>query len=130
MEQNKNTIETLEEQPKMTDIPTTSFRPIEEIKEEQENILKSYEEQQHKKSDVTIPDLSGDVRKLEHELAKKKNMVSIPVVLLLIVVVNVCWFLGVRFLIVPKYEKYVEQSDEIKANYDDLKSKVDAIVGE
>ena len=57
-------------------------------------------------------------------------MVSIPVVLLLIVVVNVCWFLGVRFLIVPKYEKYVEQSDEIKANYDDLKSKVDAIVGE
>ena len=34
MEQNKNTIETLEEQPKMTDIPTTSFRPIEEIKEE------------------------------------------------------------------------------------------------
>ena len=130
MEQNKNTIETLEEQPKMTDIPTTSFRPIEEIKEEQGKILKSYEEQQHKKSDVTIPDLSGDVRKLEHELVKKKNMVSIPVVLLLIVVVNVCWFLGVRFLIVPKYEKYVEQSDEIKANYDDLKSKVDAIVGE
>ena len=48
MEQNKNTIETLEEQPKMTDIPTTSFRPIEEIKEEQGNNIKILEERNKK----------------------------------------------------------------------------------
>ena len=51
-------------------------------------------------------------------------------VLIVVVIVNLVWFLGVKFIIVPKYEKYVKDNQEIKENYDNLKRKVDAIVGE
>jgi len=54
---------------------------------------------------------------------------SLLSVVLLVLFLNVCWFLGVKFLIEPKYEQYVEESKEIKANYDSLKRRVDAIVG-
>ena len=46
------------------------------------------------------------------------------------ILINIIWFLGVRLVIITKYEKFTKVSDDIKKDYEDLKRKVNAIVGE
>ena len=75
-------------------------------------------------------DYSSEVRALEKKLNQKKYSMPLLGVLVIVILVNVAWFLGVQLLIVPKYEEYVSQSEEIWENYNVLKSRVDAIVGE
>ena len=130
LDKDSSKIETLDAQKNIQDIPTSTFRPISDVAHQQEALLENYEEQHRAKEGLQIPDLSDDVKRLEKKLEAKKYTISIPIVIGIVLIINLCWFLGVKFLIVPKYEEYVKQSDEIKANYDDLKSKVDAIVGE
>lgn len=110
------------------DLPTTFFKPIEEVQKTQQEILQNY-----KKEETIIengPDLSKELRALEKKLNAKKFYLSPIYVLFIILVINLCWFVGVKFVVVPKYEKYVKESKEIKENYDYLKRTIDAIVGE
>lgn len=126
----ENPIETLnldnnpEENSQVQDIPHTFFQSISDIQDRQQKLVQNYE------SADNIPDLSSEVRSLEQKLAKKKYYMPLSLVLILVLLINLLWFLGVKFLIVPKYEEYVQESSEMKANYETLKSKVDAIVGE
>lgn len=123
-------IETLDMNESIKDLPTSKFKSILDVEKQQEEMLNDYERQHVKKEDVKIPDLSNDVRILEQKLKAKQHSVSIYLVVILVIVINLAWFLGVKFLIVPKYEEYVKQNEEIKADYEELKSQVDAIVGE
>ena len=123
-------IETLDMNEPIKDLPTSKFKSILDVEKQQEEMLNDYERQHVKKEDVKIPDLSNDVRILEQKLKAKQHSVSIYLVVILVIVINLAWFLGVKFLIVPKYEEYVKQNEEIKADYEELKSQVDAIVGE
>lgn len=130
------TIEVLDEQKKeeyvnkSEDIPTAFFKPIVEVQAHQNEMLENYKKQQEEKEVKSdIPDLSNEVRMLEKKLAKTKFSMPLIYVLLIVIVVNLCWFFAVKFLIVPKYEDYVKQNAEIKENYDTLKRKVEAIVG-
>ena len=123
-------IETLDMNEPIKDLPTSKFKSILDVEKQQEEMLNDYERQHVKKEDVKIPDLSNDVRILEQKLKAKQHSVSIYLVVILVIVINLAWFLSVKFLIVPKYEEYVKQNEEIKADYEELKSQVDAIVGE
>lgn len=123
-------IETLDMNEPIKDLPTSKFKSILDVEKQQEEMLNDYERQHVKKEDVKIPDLSNDVRILEQKLKAKQHSVPIYLVVILVIVINLAWFLGVKFLIVPKYEEYVKQNEEIKADYEELKSQVDAIVGE
>lgn len=107
------------------DIPTTFFRPIQEVHNQQTELLNQY----HGNENNSVPDLSEEVRILEKKLKSKKNSMSFVSVLFLVILINLCWICSLHFLIIPKYDKYVKQSDEIKENYDILKRRVDAIVG-
>ena len=115
---------------KYQDIPTTFFRPIEEVQNQQEELIKNYEATKNKEMNEPAIDYSSEVRALEKKLNQKKYSMPLLGVLVIVILVNVAWFLGVQFLIVPKYEEYVSQSEEIWENYNVLKSRVDAIVGE
>lgn len=115
---------------KYQDIPTTFFRPIKEVQNQQEELIKNYEATKNKEMNEPTIDYSSEVRTLEKKLNQKKYSMPLLGVLVIVVLVNVAWFLGVKFLIVPKYEEYVSQSEEIWENYNVLKSRVDAIVGE
>ena len=123
-------IETLDMNESIKDLPTSKFKSILDVEKQQEEMLNDCERQHVKKEDVKIPDLSNDVRILEQKLKAKQHSVPIYLVVILVIVINLAWFLGVKFLIVPKYEEYVKQNEEIKADYEELKSQVDAIVGE
>ena len=123
-------IETLDMNEPIKDLPTSKFKSILDVEKQQEEMLNDYERQHVKKEDVKIPDLSNDVRILEQKLKAKQHSVSIYLVVILVIGINLAWFLGVKFLIVPKYEEYVKQNEEIKADYEELKSQLDAIVGE
>ena len=123
-------IETLDMNESIKDLPTSKFKSILDVEKQQEEMLNDYERQHVKKEDVKIPDLSNDVRILEQKLKAKQHSVPIYLVVILVIVINLAWFLGVKFLIVPKYEEYVKQNEEIKSDYEELKSQVDAIVGE
>ena len=112
------------------DIPQTFFKPIEQVQNQQQELIQNYNESQGNVARASVPDLSEEVEDLERRLAKKKFMMPISLVVLIVIIINVMWFLGVEFLIKPKYEEYVKVSDEIKENYDELKRKVDAIIGE
>lgn len=125
----ENTIETLNINEEIKDLPKSKFRSILEINKQQEEMLNAYNKE-HNNSDIKIPDLSNDVRILEKKLAAKKNSVSIKIVVLIIIIINVLWILGLKFLILPKYEDCVKQNNEIKENYEELKSKVNVLVGE
>ncbi len=116
--------------PPPTDIPKTYFKPIEQVQDQRNDLLYQYHLEQGNIAIPNVPDLTNEVKELEKKLQKKKLNMPPGVVLVLVVVINLVWFLGVRFLIVPKYEEYVKQSEEIKETYDDLKRKVDALVGE
>ena len=132
-EQNtNNNVETLEDpsQKNMKDIPRTFFRPIEEVQERQEEIINSYETPTPSVQEERVPDLSDEVRRLEKKLNQKKLMMPFSLVLVIVILVNIIWFLGVRFVIVPKYEEFTKVSDDLKKDYEDLKRKVNAIVGE
>lgn len=113
---------------KYQDIPKTFFKPIEEVKEQQSELLKNYE-QANNNNNQTI-ELEKEVRALEYKLRHQRKSLSYLQVFIIVIIINVLWIIGVSVIIVPKYEKYVKESNEIKQNYDDLKSKVDAIVGE
>ena len=115
---------------KYQDIPTTFFRPIEEVQNQQEELIKNYEATKNKEMNEPAIDYSSEVRALEKKLNQKKYSMPLLGVLVIVILVNVVWFLGVQLLIVPKYEEYVSQSEEIWENYNVLKSRVDAIVGE
>ena len=115
---------------KYQDIPTTFFRPIEEVQNQQEELIKNYEATKNKEMNEPAIDYSSEVRALEKKLNQKKYSMPLLGVLVIVILVNVAWFLGVQLLIVPKYEEYVNQSEEIWENYNVLKSRVDAIVGE
>ena len=115
---------------KYQDIPTTFFRPIEEVQSQQEELIKNYEATKNKEMNEPEIDYSSEVRALEKKLNQKKYSMPLLGVLVIVILVNVVWFLGVQLLIVPKYEEYVSQSEEIWENYNVLKSRVDAIVGE
>ncbi len=122
-------IETLDMNETIKDLPASKFKSILDVEKQQEEILNAYEREHVKEEDIKIPDLSNDVRILEQKLKAKQNSIPISIVVLIVIGVNLAWFLGVRFLIVPKYEEYVKQNEEIKASYEELKSQVDAIVG-
>lgn len=115
---------------KYQDIPTTFFRPIEEVQSQQEELIKNYEATKNKEMNEPEIDYSSEVRALEKKLNQKKYSMPLLGVLVIVILVNVAWLLGVQLLIVPKYEEYVSQSEEIWENYNVLKSRVDAIVGE
>lgn len=115
---------------KYQDIPTTFFRPIEEVQNQQEELIKNYEATKNKEMNEPAIDYSSEVRALEKKLNQKKYSMPLLGVLVIVILVNVAWFLGVQLLIAPKYEEYVSQSEEIWENYNVLKSRVDAIVGE
>lgn len=119
-----------DEKTKYQDIPTTFFKPIEEVQSQHEELIKNYEAIKNKEMNKSVIDYSSEVRALEKKLNQKKYSMPLLGVLLIIILVNVAWFLGVQFFIVPKYEEYVSQSEEIWENYNVLKSRVDAIVGE
>lgn len=123
-------IETLDMNEPIKDLPTSKFKSILDVEKQQEEMLNAYERQHVKEEDVKIPDLSNDVRILEQKLKAKQHSVPIYLVVILVIGINLAWFLGVKFLIVPKYEEYVKQNEEIKADYEELKSQVDAIAGE
>ena len=123
-------IETLDMNESIKDLPTSKFKSILDVEKQQEEMLNDYERQHVKKEDVKISDLSNDVRILEQKLKAKQHSVPIYLVVILVIGINLAWFLGVKFLIVPKYEEYVKQNEEIKADYEELKSQVDAIAGE
>jgi len=110
------------------DLPTTFFKPIEEVQKEQTEILDSLKKEEEK-VEVVVPDLSKEVRSLEKKLNSKRFYIAPIYVILIVLVINILWFVGVKFVIVSKYEDYVKESKEIKENYDYLKRSVDAIVG-
>ena len=103
-------IETLDMNEPIKDLPTSKFKSILDVEKQQEEMLNAYERQHVKEEDVKIPDLSNDVRILEQKLKAKQHSVSIYLVVILVIVINLAWFLGVKFLIVPKYEEYVKQN--------------------
>ena len=113
---------------KYQDIPKTFFKPIEEVKEQQTELLKNYEQASNNINQNT--ELEKEVRALEYKLRHQSKSLSYFQVFIIVLIINALWIIGVSVFIVPKYEKYVKESNEIKQNYDDLKSKVDAIVGE
>jgi len=132
---NQEKIETLEsssviEQPQ--DIPTPSFKSINDVQQHQEQLMKQYQEVKTPVvSEEQSPlDLSSTVAQLEAKLKKKKYSMPFSFVVILVVLVNIGWYASIKLIIEPKYEEYVSQSEEIKKNYDVLKSRVDAIVGE
>ena len=114
---------------KYQDIPTSFFKPIKEVKEQQEELIANYNKENNINTDNTAL-LEREIESLKKALKRKQQGMSYLGVLIVVVVVNLVWFLGVKFIIVPKYEKYVKDNQEIKENYDNLKRKVDAIVGE
>ena len=114
---------------KYQDIPTSFFKPIKEVKEQQEELIANYNKENNINTDNTAL-LEREIESLKKALKRKRQGMSYLGVLIVVVVVNLVWFLGVKFIIVPKYEKYVKDNQEIKENYDNLKRKVDAIVGE
>ena len=113
---------------KYQDIPKTFFKPIEEVKVQQSELLKNYEQANNNTKENS--ELEKEVRALEYKLRHQSKSLSYLQVFIIVIIINVLWIIGVSVFIVPKYEKYVKESNEIKQNYDDLKSKVDAIVGE
>ncbi len=114
---------------KYQDIPTSFFKPIKEVKEQQEELIANYNKENNINTDNTAL-LEREIESLKKALKRKQQGMSYLGVLIVVVIVNLVWFLGVKFIIVPKYEKYVKDNQEIKENYDNLKRKVDAIVGE
>ncbi len=114
---------------KYQDIPTPFFKPIKEVKEQQEELITNYNKENNINTD-NMALLEREIESLKKTLKRKQQGMSYLGVLIVVVVVNLVWFLGVKFIIVPKYEKYVKDNQEIKENYDNLKRKVDAIVGE
>lgn len=114
---------------KYQDIPTSFFKPIKEVKEQQEELIANYNKENNINPDNTAL-LEREIESLKKALKRKQQGMSYLGVLIVVVIVNLVWFLGVKFIIVPKYEKYVKDNQEIKENYDNLKRKVDAIVGE
>lgn len=115
---------------KYQDIPKTFFKPIEEVKEQQSELLKNYEQANNNNNNNQTTELEKEVRALEYKLRHQRKSLSYLQVFIIVIIINILWIIGVSVIIVPKYEKYVKESNEIKQNYDDLKSKVDAIVGE
>ena len=100
------------------------------MQERQEEIINNYETSKAPVQEESVPDLSDEVRRLEKKLNEKKMMIPFSLVLVIVILINIIWFLGVRFVIVPKYEEYTKVSDDLKKDYEDLKRKVNAIVGE
>ena len=98
-----------------------------EVQEKQEQIINNYEPPVQKER---VPDLSDEVSRLEKKLNQKRLMMPFSLVLVIVILINIIWFLGVRFVIVPKYEEFTKVSDDLKKDYEDLKRKVNAIVGE
>jgi len=127
----ENKIETLNENKgsndNIKDIPTPFFKPISEFQKSQEQLMKNYQEKEEISPTI---DLNNEIRLLEQKLNQKKYNIPFATVICLILIINIAWYLGVKFLIIPKYENYVNQNEEIKQNYDSLKRKVDALVGD
>lgn len=114
---------------KSQDIPKTFFKPIEEVQESQQELLENYQE----KNELVVEqktERQDNASILEKKLQKKNMYFSPFAVLIVVILINGAWVLSLKFLILPKYDNYIKQSEEIKTNYDTLKSKVDAIVGE
>jgi hypothetical protein len=86
-------------------------------------------------SSFTQPDfLSYELQKenseLKIQLQQKGQMVSLKMLIILILLINLGWFLGVKLIIYPKFKESVELHDQMKDDYLKLKSRVNAIVGE
>ena len=125
-----SSIETLNMNESVKDIPTSKFKSILDVEKQQEELLKNYEAQKSKEVEVKIPDLSNDVRILEKKLQAKKHSISVSVVILLILAVNILWILGVHFFINPKYERCVVQNEELQKENQELKEQINSSVGE
>ena len=125
-----SSIETLNMNDSVKDLPTSKFKSILDVEKQQEELLKNYEPQKSKEVEVKIPDLTNDVRILEKKLQAKKHSVSISIVIVLILVVNILWIVGVHFLITPKYEKCVTQNEEISRENQELKEQIDSLVAD
>lgn len=128
-EENKNKIGTIEDASNIKDIPTAFFKPITEVQTQQTEMLENYHKEKGDIAETNIPDLTEEVRKLERKLKSKKFSMPIYIFLIIVVMINVCWFVGVKFLIVPKYENYINEHKIIKNDYDYLKKTIDALVG-
>lgn len=128
-EENKNKIGTIENASDIKDIPTAFFKPITEVQTQQTEMLETYHKEKGDIAETNVPDLTEEVRKLEKKLKAKRFSMPISIVLLIVVMINICWFAGVKFLIVPKYENYINEHETIKKDYEYLKKTIDALVG-
>jgi len=77
-----------------------------------------------------IYELQKENRELKQKLQERSIALALPAVIILVILINLGWFFGVRFLITPKYEESVRLNKEMKEEYESLKRKVNAIVGE
>ncbi len=118
----EKSIETLNVNEEVKDLPKSKFRSILDINKQQEEMLNNYNKLHQKEDYVKIPDLSNDVRILEKKLAAKKNSVPFKIVILIIILINILWILGIKFLLMPKYEECVKQNNEFKENYEEFKN--------
>ncbi len=90
----------------------------------------SFQMQQVSKEEGTkIYELEKEVATLNQKLKERTVALSLPAVFILVVVINIGWYIGVKFLIQPKYESSIEISEKLQEEYANVKRKVDAIVG-
>lgn len=75
-------------------------------------------------------ELQKENNELKKKLKDRSMAISIPAVLILIILINLGWFLGVKLIIYPKFEESLELNESMKEEYQSLKRKVNAIVGE
>lgn len=75
-------------------------------------------------------ELQKENNELKKKLKDRSMAISIPAVLILVILINLGWFLGVKLIIYPKFEESLELNESMKEEYQSLKRKVNAIVGE
>lgn len=75
-------------------------------------------------------ELKKENNELKKKLKDRSMAISIPAVLILVILINLGWFLGVKLIIYPKFEESLELNESMKEEYQSLKRKVNAIVGE
>ena len=78
-----SSIETLNMNDSVKDLPTSKFKSILDVEKQQEELLKNYEAQKSKEVEVKIPDLSNDVRILEKNCKQKNTVFPFPLSLFL-----------------------------------------------
>lgn len=81
-------------------------------------------------SDNRIYELQKENEELKKKLKDRQVAMALPAVFLIILIINVGWLLGVKLIIYPKFEESVKLNETMKNEYTNLKSKVNAIVGE